>query len=90
MENYLGTNNEVPNEYINSGEHLPQTKNNILNEIKVISTRFCIASKFDIIDFVNCIYDMIESSQGNYYNPVSFRYNMDPTFWMELIDSYSS
>jgi len=90
MENYINTNKGFQNDPVASSENLTNANNNMLNEIRVISTKFCIASRFDTIDFVDCIFDLIECSVGNYYNPVSFRYNMDPTFWKELIDSYST
>lgn len=89
MENYiLNSGEQISNQINVSDNQIPQIIDRLGNEIRVISTKFCKASFFDTIDFADCLFDLIENSNGNYYNPVSFRYNLDPTFWKDIIESY--
>ncbi len=58
------------------------------NPLQVFSTKLLHSEVIHSAQFESYFYSLLFKSKSEYYNPINFRHNLDPSFWKDLIDSY--
>ncbi len=56
--------------------------------LNICSSGFLKAEEIHPVQFESYFYSLLLKSKSDYYNPINFRHNLDPTFWQDLLDSY--
>ncbi len=56
--------------------------------VKIHSTGLIKSEEIHPVQFENYFYSILLKSRSEYYNPVNFRHNLDPSFWQDVIDSF--
>ncbi len=56
--------------------------------VRIHSTGLIKSEEIHPVQFENYFYSILLKSRSEYYNPVNFRHNLDPSFWQDVIDSF--